>query len=176
VDEALSRRDAAARSRATSDPAVEIEKMLSSLSGGGGGLGFGGAGSLASIFGFADGGLINGDGTPTSDSNLAMVSDGEFIVNAKAATKNKALLNAINSGKAPKFAGSSQAAFLAHNAYSPTVNVHVEGGAADRQLAQKIARYVDSAVNKSARGFRYSAPQQHASASASLRKASSKNG
>jgi hypothetical protein len=150
--------------------------MLSSLSGGGGGLGFGGAGSLASIFGFAEGGLIRGDGTRTSDSNLAMVSNGEFIVNAKAASKNKALLAAINSGKAPKFAGSSQAAFMSHNAYSPTVNVHVEGGAADRQTAMKIANHVNDAVNKSARGFRYSPPQQYAMASASISKASSKNG
>ena len=30
-----------------------------------------------------------------------MVGDGEFIVNADATAKNKALLNAINSGKAP---------------------------------------------------------------------------
>jgi hypothetical protein len=42
---------------------------------------------------------IRGDGTPTSDSNVALVSDGEFIVNAKAASKNKAWLAAINSGK-----------------------------------------------------------------------------
>ena len=38
---------------------------------------------------------IRGDGMPTSDSN----SDGQFIVNAKAASKNKAWLAAINSGK-----------------------------------------------------------------------------
>jgi hypothetical protein len=42
---------------------------------------------------------IRGDGTPTSDSSVALVSDGEFIVNAKAASKNKACLAAINSGK-----------------------------------------------------------------------------
>ena len=72
-------------------------------------------------------------------------------MNAKAATKNKALLAAINSGKTPKFSGSSQAAFLHSNAYSPTVNVHVEGGAADRQLAARIANHVNEAVNKSAR-------------------------
>ena len=42
---------------------------------------------------------IRGDGTPTSDSSVALVSYGEFIVNAKAASKNKACLAAINSGK-----------------------------------------------------------------------------
>jgi hypothetical protein len=85
------------------------------------------------------------------------------------------LLAVINSGKAPKFAGSSEAAFLAHNAYSPTVNIHVDGGAADRQLALKVADHVHDAVNESARGFRFSAPQQHASAAASLHKGASKN-
>ena len=110
-----------------------------------------------------------------SDSNIALVSDGEFVVNAKAATKNKALLAAVNSGKAPKFSGSSQAAFLTHNAYSPTVNVHVEGGAQDRQLAQRLANHVNDAMNKSAIGFRFSGPQQHASAAASLSRAHSKN-
>jgi hypothetical protein len=83
---------------------------------------------------------------PTSDSNLALVSDGEFVVNAAAATKNKALLQAINSGKAPKFSGSSQSAFLTHNAYSPTVNVRVEGNAADQQTAVKVAWHVNDAV------------------------------
>ena len=52
-----------------------------------------------------------GDGTPTSNSNVALVSDGEYIVNAKGASKNRALLAAVNSGKAPKFSGSSQAGF-----------------------------------------------------------------
>ena len=148
--------------------------MLSSLSGGGGGLGLGGAGSLASLFGFAIGGLIRGDGTPTSDSNVALVSDGEYIVNAAAASKNRGLLEAINSGKAPKFAGSSNTALLKSNAYSPTVNVHVEGGAQERQLAQRIAGHVGDRLNKVNR-FRPSGSQQHARAAASLHKASSKN-
>jgi hypothetical protein len=91
------------------------KSLLGGIGGGGGGLGLAGAGGLASIFGFASGGLINGDGTPTSDSNLAMVSDGEYIVNAAAASKNGALLAAINSGKAPKFSGSSQSAFMTNN-------------------------------------------------------------
>jgi hypothetical protein len=95
---------------------------------------------------------------------------------SEAASKNKALLAAINSGKAPKFSGSSQAAFLSHNGYSPTVNVHVEGGAADQQTAMKVAAHVNDAVNKSARGFRYSSAQQHTMASRVISKANRKNG
>jgi hypothetical protein len=50
-----------------------------------------------------------------------------------------ALLKAVNSGKAPKFSRSSQAGFLTSNIHASTVNVHVEGGAQERQLAQRIA-------------------------------------
>jgi hypothetical protein len=46
-----------------------------------------GLGGVASAFtglagGFAEGGLIRGDGMQPSDSNVALVSDGEYIVNA----------------------------------------------------------------------------------------------
>jgi hypothetical protein len=151
------------------------KSLLGGLGGGGGGLGLAGAGSLASIFGFASGGLINGDGTPTSDSNVALVSDGEYIVNAASASKNRGLLEMINSGKAPKFAGSSNTSLLSNSIHAPTVNVHVEGGSQERQLAQRIAGHVGDTLNKVNR-FRPSGPQQHARASASLHRASSKNG
>lgn len=62
--------------------------------------------------GFAEGGLISGDGTGTSDSIPAMLSNGEFVISAKgvrAAGMN--FLNAVNSGnfskiraRLPKFA------------------------------------------------------------------------
>jgi hypothetical protein len=139
-----------------------------------------GLGGVAGAFsglagGFASGGLINGDGTPTSDSNVALVSDGEFIVNAASASKNGALLAMINSGKAPKFAGSSNTSLLSNSIHSPTVNVHVEGGSQERQLAQRIAGHVGDTQNKVNR-FRPSATQQHASAAATSSKASKKNG
>ncbi len=54
--------------------------------------------------GFADGGHVSGPGTATSDSIFARVSNGEFIVNAAAASKHGKLLEAINSGKVPRFA------------------------------------------------------------------------
>lgn len=63
--------------------------------------------SFASSFfggGFAEGGLIQGPGTGTSDSIVAKVSNGEFVVNAEATRKNLGLLHALNSGGLPKFA------------------------------------------------------------------------
>lgn len=51
--------------------------------------------------GKAGGGLIRGPGTGTSDSILAALSDGEFVVNAAATRRHRTLLEAINSGQAP---------------------------------------------------------------------------
>lgn len=50
---------------------------------------------------FAEGGLVSGPGTGTSDSITARLSDGEYVVNAKATAANLGLLEAINSGKDP---------------------------------------------------------------------------
>ncbi|MNJ22616.1 Prophage tail length tape measure protein [compost metagenome] len=63
--------------------------------------------TLAAVPGFATGGYFAGAGTATSDSNLAKLSDGEFIVNAAATKKNRALLEAINSGERVSSGGSS---------------------------------------------------------------------
>ena len=52
----------------------------------------------------AEGGIIKGPGTGTSDSILAMLSNGEFVVNAAATKKNKDLLELINSNRIEKFA------------------------------------------------------------------------
>lgn len=52
------------------------------------------------LVGFPDGGLLSGPGTGTSDSMLIRASNGEFVVNAEATSRNRALLEAINSGQA----------------------------------------------------------------------------
>lgn len=47
----------------------------------------------------ATGGLIRGPGGPRTDSIPAMLSNGEYVINAKATKQNRALLEAINSGR-----------------------------------------------------------------------------
>lgn len=47
----------------------------------------------------ANGGMVSGKGTTTSDSNLAWLSNKEFVVNAKATDQWLPLLSAINSNK-----------------------------------------------------------------------------
>lgn len=51
---------------------------------------------------FAQGGLVGGTGTATSDSNTVALSRGEYVVNAKAVDMlGLDNLNAINQGKLP---------------------------------------------------------------------------
>jgi hypothetical protein len=95
-----------------------VSKAFGSLMGGGSG---GGGGGILGLLGFgsgggsgavaldqtmwhADGGMIRGPGTSRSDSILARLSDGEFIVNAKSAAQHIDLLHAINSNGLPGFA------------------------------------------------------------------------
>lgn len=53
----------------------------------------------------ADGGMVSGPGTSTSDSIPALLSDGEFVVNARSTQLFKPLLTAINdAGALPQFA------------------------------------------------------------------------
>lgn len=55
-------------------------------------------------FGFASGGVVRGPGSGTSDSIPAMLSDGEYVINAQASAKHRALLDQINSGALARFA------------------------------------------------------------------------
>ncbi|KAB2736063.1 hypothetical protein [Brucella anthropi] len=74
--------------------------------GGGGGIGgifssiFGGGGSSDPWSGLrlAGGGDVRGPGSSTSDSIFAKLSNGEFVVNAKATKQNRGILEAINNG------------------------------------------------------------------------------
>ena len=50
------------------------------------------------MLGFASGGKVSGSGTGTSDSILARLSNGEYVVNAKATSQNRGLLERINNG------------------------------------------------------------------------------
>ena len=112
-----------------------IDKIFSqAITGGGSGTGglFGtlfNASSFAGIgkvFGFASGGHVSGPGSSTSDSVPAMLSSGEFVVNAGAVRGNHALLEALNSGHALRFA--SGGIVGAPPALSPTPSFSGVGG------------------------------------------------
>lgn len=56
-------------------------------------------GGFVGLQAFADGGSVRGPGTGTSDSILARLSNGEFVVNAKATANYLPLLEEINSNR-----------------------------------------------------------------------------
>ena len=63
------------------------------------------AASASLIPGFSTGGYVSGPGTGTSDSILARLSNGEYVMNAKSVREHGALLHAINTnGNIPAFA------------------------------------------------------------------------
>jgi tape measure domain-containing protein len=66
---------------------------------------------------FATGGFVSGPGTGTSDSIPAMLSNGEFVINAKASKKFGPLLASINKGTYGRFA----------EGYTPGVSPSFEG-------------------------------------------------
>ncbi|MFE3837540.1 hypothetical protein [Pseudogemmobacter sonorensis] len=117
-----------------------------------------GGGFLGGIFGFskggpvhaATGGRISGPGTGTSDSIPAMLSDGEYVVNAKATRKHLALLEAINSGRVRGLAaGGMVGSTRLSSTYAPSLNISVQGSGnpvQDQRLADLVAKEVQRHV------------------------------
>ncbi len=131
----------------------------------------GGVGSgIGSLFsGFAEGGLISGDGTGISDSNLAFVSDGEYVVNAASTTKHRALLDAINSGKAPKVGASLNGGVsqIVANINSPT---------SDARSTQNHYTINNNISTPNADSFRKSSGQIASDASVHIQRMGLRNG
>lgn len=126
--------------------------------------GAGGGFSLSKLFGFAEGGQISGAGTGTSDSMIARVSNGEFIVRASQAQKNLPLLQAINSGKIPRFATGGMVGAIAAPSTStvsniggsitvaPVINTTVNSqGGSDPASQQALASQTAAAIERNVR-------------------------
>lgn len=76
----------------------------------------------------AAGGIVYGAGGPTDDRIPALLSNGEFVVNAMATRANRTLLEKINSSHIPRFANGG----IVNNSHSnsTSVTVHAHGDAA----------------------------------------------
>lgn len=75
-------------------PSVDVGALQSSLNPG--------AITSSSLPALASGGTVKGKGSGTSDSILARLSNGEYVINARSAAQYRPMLDAINS--APRFA------------------------------------------------------------------------
>lgn len=102
---------------------------------------------------FATGGNISGPGTGTSDSIPAMLSNGEFVVNASSAKKYGSLLNSINSGHMAHFASGgavgSAAANTAPSGSGQTLNLNLSssGGLTQADLIA-LAPHFQTLIDK----------------------------
>lgn len=101
------------------------------------------ASTLAVIPGFATGGYFTGAGTAKSDSNLARISDGEFIVNAAATARNRGLLESINAGESMPTRSSSSSAGTDSSQISVAVHIHEDASKAGRSESRREGNQVD---------------------------------
>lgn len=118
-----------------------VMQIIGAFAGGIGGSA-GGAGSSAgssisgSISGLASGGMVRGSGSSTSDSILARLSNGEFVMSAKAVKKwGSGFMERLNSGfpsMTPAFAGGGMVGGATTNDYStswaPNITVIIPPG------------------------------------------------
>lgn len=160
---------------ATNSFASSIQSLLQSMTAKPGGGGF----MLGGLLGFADGGHVSGPGSGTSDSIPAMLSDGEFVVNSKAASKHGRLLAMINDGKVPKFATGGSVSMGFNNSRSSVTNITVHAPGAQRGIGSEITAAVNKALDARKAppdSFRRTEMQQLARMGLSSERASRRNG
>lgn len=119
-----------------------------------GGLAKGGPVSAGGIGHAATGGRIRGFGTGTSDSVPMMLSNGEYVVNAKQAARYAPLLEAINSGRvggmaegglvAPRIPAAAQMAPAGRggDTFHVTMNMPINAPGADAAALERLRKEV----------------------------------
>lgn len=87
-------------------------------------------GLVSAIRGFAPGGPVYGPGTARSDSIPAMLSNGEYVINARATSENRELLDRINNNETVSMA--------------PTINMTVNAapGMSTSELVNEVSRKI----------------------------------
>lgn len=117
-------------------------------------------GGTASVEGHARGGYIRGPGTGSSDSILARLSNGEFIVRAAAvAHYGPRLMDAINQMRLPRFASGglvsglrvpSMPAFRASGPSGTPVNLHIGGHVFQTLADADVAKAMTNILSREA--------------------------
>lgn len=103
----------------------------------------------AGLEGFARGGQIHGPGTKTSDSILARLSAGEYVVRAAAVDHYGAgILHRINNMQIPKFADGGMVGGTA--ASGATVNLSLDGRTYSMQAGGDVVAALTDAVRREA--------------------------
>lgn len=137
--------------------ALIVGPLLKALGGGGGWLSWLGLSKGGEVAKMAGGGRVRGPGTGTSDSIPTMLSNGEFVTNARSAAKWRPLLESINADRVPGFAagGAVGGGISRLGTSGATVNFQPsivinspQGGDARRnqELAQETAKAVEASL------------------------------
>jgi hypothetical protein len=116
--------------------------ILSSFFSGSGGSDYYGFGTAAT------GGLITGPGTGTSDSIPTMLSNGEFVINAAATAKNRALVEAINSGATISSAASPIMAVPTASKANSTTNTITNNSVINMNITGDISRQTRAEISQ----------------------------
>ena len=95
-----------------------------------------------SSYRYADGGYITGPGGPRSDSIHAMLSNGEYVVNARATQKNRSLLERINGARGYADGG------LVTAASGINITVNPSQGMNEKELAAAVSRRLAFEIRK----------------------------
>ncbi|MBB4067008.1 phage tail length tape measure family protein [Gellertiella hungarica] len=155
---------------------TQVGSALGGAGGGGGGGGglfsflgslFGGGGKTSGSLYTSDrlfraaGGPVSGPGTGTSDSIPTMLSNGEFVVNARSSRKHMALLHAINNGTIGHMAAGGVVRPVAvpvmpsvarmgnandNGSRSGVLNVHIHGANGDDHVRNLVKQGVDQGI------------------------------
>jgi hypothetical protein len=137
----------------TNTPQGILNKLLNT------GLSFMKDGGLAgTLQRFATGGFVSGPGGPRSDSIFAMLSNGEYVINAKSTSKFLPLLEAINSGKFNTGGGSNTPPSTTmpsiprnkSDMSDVIINVYPSAGMNESELATKISKVLALQLRKGA--------------------------
>lgn len=104
------------------------------------------------IVGYASGGFVSGAGGPRSDSIPAMLSNGEYVINADATRQFRPILDLINSGRSPTSSPSTYTPTQnvgGGSVFAPVVNVTVEmNGNGEASQGQAVGDGVANKVNQ----------------------------
>ena len=102
----------------------------------------------AGLGGFAGGGRIRGPGSGTSDSILARLSNGEFVIKAAAVDHYGAgLLSRINSMQIPRFATGGM---VGGRSGGSTVNLSLDGHRYQMQASESVVNQLSAYVSREA--------------------------
>lgn len=108
------------------------------------------AGQAPDVPAFASGGLLRGPGSGVSDSILARVSNGEYIVKAAAVNHYGAnLLNRINNMQIPRFATGGHVGKPSGQSGS-TVNLSLDGNRYSMSASADVAEALTQAIRREA--------------------------